>query len=197
MLSRKTLSMTIKTAGVAMLCAANFVAHAQWEKEPSMVMGVRLGVPLAKSGIEECPKLKGLDHIMSLCYEKNPYSNEMVSLRGTPDLGFFYSASLRVRDGDVSALSMNFHHDSFDDAVSMFTERYGRPQKIDPGTVTTIGGAVLRSQLLLWKGKEMNLTVLERVNDIDSSAAMFSDANMDKMRQLEESEKHKAAASKL
>lgn len=180
--------------------ALSIGAYAQtWTREPDTILGIKLGVPVASLALPTCPPRKGLfpDPLPTeLCILPYEYSseNKYSYLFGTPDLGLSYTATLFLFENEVLGLLLRLDQSKFEMMKAILIERYGKPTKIETLEVTTGAGAKFSSQEVIWEGKKINITAIEREVDFDKSSVKFTDQLLaGKVNAVNESKKKGAA----
>jgi hypothetical protein len=174
------------------------VSAQNWAHEPSSVFGLKLGEPVASSGIPACPRLRpGQGFPSELCIDAStPYADRVQMLNALP-IKESYSGSIHLVDGMVSALHVETNHDSYARLRAVLIERYGQPTKRESASVTSMGGVVLPSETLEWIGRSNSLHLFERFDRIDRSMAAFTNNVLTEKSAEKANQAVKDAASKF
>lgn len=172
-------------------------AAAIWESEPDTVLGISIGAPLAESGLPECAGAS-INVSGPLCVEKQPEPIGLQLPRQVSGDGIKYaSTSVRVVDGTLVSLSLDFKQFKFNDFVDMFVGKYGPPTADYSETVENRSGASFASRHLSWNGKHMTIQLIERFGKVDDSHAIFSDNAAVLKAKAARQDKARAEGSKL
>ncbi|NIF82789.1 hypothetical protein F3J24_04610 [Comamonas sp. Tr-654] len=191
-------------AVAALVCAPAFAQKAKktkgWAQEPDTVLGIKLGVPVASLALAECKSYSSTPPEGAQCVVKHEYGyrpDKVLNLIGMPDIGVHYATEIMVFDGFAKTLTLNLEHKDYPKIKDILIERYGKPQEQLKSDVTTGAGAVLSSESLMWKGKKMNLIVVERALSADKTAVFFTDLAVQAADLASRDKKSKDAASKF
>lgn len=171
-----------------------------WAQEPTSVLGIKLGVPLAELALAECESYSSTPPRDAPCTVKDKYNlqkGRFENLTGMPKIGVDYASSLNLHEGVVRSLVLKLDHKDFLKLRSILEERYGAPTQVERGTVTSGAGAVLNSDTLTWTGKKITLLLLERSVTVDSTYAIFTDKSVEAAESASQLQKSKDAASKF
>jgi hypothetical protein len=169
-----------------------------WTKEPSTVLGLRLGVPPEDGGLPSCQE--GVSHPASPCLSTvaNPLPGykPLLTIEGHP---FTYAAfSVSVDDsGVLSKITARMNHDRFAEFCNVLKERYGQPTSQVMSEAQSRSGPTYPNQSYVWSGKKITIVASERFESIDQSAVIFSDNAATARASATKEADHKNAASKL
>lgn len=152
------------------------IANAQWAREPSTILGVKLGQPLIASNLPDCP-IKSYEATVPCLITasvRGPNGAPLYSVGGHP---FTYASVSILTDGTgvVSQLKAWMKQEKFSEFRDALFARYGLPSKQSNENVQTRSGAVYPNQTAVWQGVSVNITALERFGKIDESVVIFSD----------------------
>lgn len=191
---------------IALACVSSIAAAEttpQWPQEPTAVLGIKLGVPLAASPLLSCPEYMPSEQERpppkDLCIRggDNPFGEPIRPVEGLPWKDIAITASVSLFDGRVESVSFDLRHDDYGKFKEILTTRYGPPMKRELLKATSYAGAVVDSEMLQWFGKTVSIGLLERSERIDRSAVNI----IHNALALQAQEKRKAAteeaASKL
>lgn len=151
----------------------------QWNKEPDNFMGIALNKPI---NLSNCPII--YDEILrqnivdemevrktnDVCIDstKSSYAG-FFYIRNTPRINISYTTIAMVENGVVNNISITFNQSDFEKFLNAFKIRYGEPTLTTNATATTLYGAKLESKVVFWQGKNMRISMYERLTKIDES----------------------------
>lgn len=157
---------------IGLSCAA--AGASEWAQEPTEIIGIKLGAPLS---LPPCAERRPFDRDWrppsSLCAVRTGvYDDRVQTLEGLPwnDIGI--SGSVGLYGGNVSYVMFTVGHDYYQRFKEMLISKYGQPHEIIPKAVTSRAGAVLSSEQLVWKGRDVEIVSLEREGRIDTAVVM-------------------------
>lgn len=164
-----------------------------WNQEPDTAIGIFIGKPLVP--IARCPDDYTVPN--SLCRADSIVDKSFVPLKGLPWRDLRISGSVWLMDDRVESINFTLNEGDFEKFRAILVERYGSPTADTTQSVTSNGGVTLPSRSLLWSGKRVTITYIQRSGSIDQSIASISDNALvaEHGRLLEE--KKKADASKF
>ena len=181
-----------------------------WSKEPSTVLGVKIGAALADQEIPPCPKISVRsptsrtnemvydDNHKELCWKDSLGYWGLWGLENTPSLGFGYVANMRLDDGGlvVSGLTIRTPIENYGKLKALLIERYGRPTEIGRQRYSNGFGAITSGEILVWRGRDIRLQVEEVGND-QHSQAWFSSQTLAARKAQQDAQSAKAKAGNL
>jgi len=170
-------------------------ATGSWAKEPSSFLGFKLGAPIAPELVPPCP-VSSIGSIYSNSDQKPPppalgcgrkevgsYSvptnnfdpatdgTKTIYMSNAP-LGFLLP-NLVVSEGVLQSINTTNRHSTinYKEVKAALITRFGNPTQTVPRKVKTVGGAEFNSELLIWSGKNV-LMSLDSLSDryFDSSS---------------------------
>ncbi|MDN8612756.1 hypothetical protein [Variovorax ginsengisoli] len=191
--------MNIRAVVAAAIFAAVPAAHAQWNQEPTSVMGVTLGAPAAS--IPMCPPLvqSNPDSYKTpsfICTDDIGYSPQTASLKGIP-FGFSRGGSVFFTNGAIASVHLLTGQVDYPRLKGMLVERYGPPMKTWTSQVTTTAGAVVSSEESTWSGPNVTILLSERARRADLSRAAFAFNALTAQAGADRAGENKANAGKL
>jgi len=149
---------------------------APWTREPDSFMGVSFNKKLEYS-LPACPKT--YEARGEMCREE-PYQTYYRIQHG-PEIGVGYQLGIMASNGAVDSFYLTTNSDRFEDLVTIFIEKYGKPSERIPQTVKTKGGAEFKDELILWKGKVVTIMIKKYDGDINTtSASLQSNASIER-----------------
>ncbi len=95
------------------------------------------------------------------------------------------------------ALLLNGKHDDYQEIRRLLVERYGEPTTVTPGTASNRMGATFSNETVIWLGKRLMLTLQERANKVDRTAAIFEYLPRVEKQIKQRNEQRKSDASKM
>lgn len=165
---------------VALACVSSIAIAAEttpWTQEPTAVLGIKLGVPLAASPLPSCPEYMPSERERpppkELCIRggDSPFGDRVRPIEGLPWKDMAITASVSLFDGKVESVYFELRHDDYGKFKEILTTRYGPPMKRDVSQVTSYAGAAVDSETLHWIGETASIVLIERSGRIDRSAA--------------------------
>ncbi|MGO4395744.1 hypothetical protein AB4Z46_30740 [Variovorax sp. M-6] len=152
--------------------------------------------------MKECPKSKILnmvDHELvkgaGTCYFIKQHGTYQVY--NSPDLGLGHMLTVETSDDKPIIFSFSFNKTKYDQAIDIFTARYGRPQKTNSEKVQTRAGEYFNSRANIWEGKILRIQLDEIGKDVRWSDAVI--VNLSAMNSINKKNREaaEAAARKL
>lgn len=144
-----------------------------WEKEPTSVMGIKIGEPLEEQMVH-CPshmaysmEFSDWKDIKEMCYDKkSEIGREIHNIQQVIPWGTSY---IIVNNEVVEGIILNFHHNFYDKIKLLFIEKYGEPTSSKISEYKNMSGAVLFGETLHWQGKNIFMNIIEYNGSFDSS----------------------------
>lgn len=163
----------ILAAAAIFLVPAHSAKPLAWAKEPATIFGLRLGDKISPSEVLDCggPAIAVDPPRFGFCKLNAKISGSM-DVAGF-SVSAFEAGHLAVEDGTATSLSIFSPHDRFDDIRSILVQRYGAPTLTSSFVVTTARGARFPAEKLVWRGKKLIITALERSGTADQSTVSF------------------------
>lgn len=190
---------------IALACVSSIAAAEttpEWSQEPTAVLGIKLGAPLAASPLPSCPEYMPSEQWKppkELCIRggDSPFGDRVRPIEGLPWKDIAITASVSLFDGKVESVYFDLRHDDYGKFKEILTTRYGPPMRRELSQVTSYAGAAVDAETLHWIGETASIVLIERSGRIDRSAANI----IHNALALQAHEKRKAAteeaASKL
>lgn len=105
--------------------------------------------------------------------------------------------SYGVIDGRMEGVTLFFKADEFDDLVTAFTAKWGKPTRVQSEPYHTQGGLKTTNTILTWSFAQGNLNLRHFGSSItDGTAAIYTTRYL-RAREAKETEKAKAAQSDM
>lgn len=186
-----------KFMGPALALCVTAAAAQQWAKEPTTVMGVTMGAPLAESGVPECEKSGGGYAPYGsgpFCYRIDKYSPDYLELSNTPIMA---AGSATLSAGRVAMITLRVSRDRFEEMLVLLNERYGKPTSTATEQVKTRAGAQFNSRDVNWRGRTVSILATEMCGKITESCVLFSHDALLKEKSETRNEAVRKDASKL
>jgi hypothetical protein len=163
-----------------------------WEKEPDAFLGVKLNEPFnvapcptkifgqyAKTEVLDYEAMKSLEGVClnttDPLYKYLKPESGPFKLAHLPALGVGYAASVHMKNGVVSKITIELKQSNFGVLLTAFKDRYGSPTSIESNTVKTTAGAEFNAADVTWKGKKLSISMYERMGKVDESYIVISD----------------------
>lgn len=183
---------TRPTTAPAAVAAAVEAPVQAWDKEPEAFLGIKFNEPLV---VQKCPvkplgqyvKTEYLDYeamksLEGVCldvtdslYKYQKPDGGTFKLAHLPALGIGYAASVHVKNGVVSKITIDLKQSNFGVLLTAFKDRYGVPTTVETNSVKTTAGAEFNAADVAWKGKLLSIYMYERMSKVDESYVVISD----------------------
>lgn len=185
----------ITAAALAALACSTFAQD--WPQEPDRAMGVMLGAEVAAAA----PVCSG-DVSRTICIAgPGPVPSIDAKYRqvnGAPDLGVpIWGTSVLLHDGRVRAFVFTAHERNWPALRSLLVERYGKPHRTELRRLSTTGGGVFDSEVLLWRGKRTEIEAHQRAGMVTEAGVSITDVALQRQHEAAGSASTKAGAGKL
>lgn len=177
----------MKTAiALAAALLSPLVATAQggWPQQPSDVMGIRLGAPLERAGIQPCDasnEVPGRVSTTTLCFHPlatlNRPERTFYTVHNAPDLGAgSQRVVLDVAYGQVAGILITGDAIRFDKVVAVLEARYGPATETLSSAVssrTSVASTTASSKR--WRGDRVTLEAVSPFGRADEFTVYWSD----------------------
>jgi hypothetical protein len=168
------------------------IAAAAWPQEPTAVLGIELGKPLA--GISQCGPSYA-QRPPGICALTDPTA-KLVLLTGIPIPSVGRGAA-HLHNGAVSMVTLMHPSTAYDNMLGILIERYGKPHQMETSVVTNLAGARLTSRQATWRGSRTLIVAHERIGNVTEGAVFFSDVELAAQERAATAADTKATAGKL
>ena len=193
----------IAIATTALLCPLIVAAQGTWTRQPTEVMGVRLGAPLESAGIQPCAASSaepGRLSTSTLCYRPlatpdRPARREQTfyAVHNAPDLGASdQRVFLDVAYGRVVGILLTGASTGFDKAVTVLEARYGPAMET---TRATSYGPTASTKV--WRGDKVTLEAISPFGRADEYAVYWTDLAAQAQKEGQIARESARIASKL
>lgn len=144
-----------------------------WVKEPSAIFGIAIGQPLDTDRIDKCggKRADPLKERVPACIMSDSSSGNLTLSDFPGDL--FDTGFIQTNDGVVASLLLKAPHSKFIEVRQLLIERYGKPTTFEMQTLQNGYGKKFSSEVMVWAGKSITLTVSERMSDTNVSGVYF------------------------
>jgi len=144
---------------IALVFFLTLCGSAQAWDEPDSFMGIKFWKPLNES-IPACPnKNYPYSPDRSKCWTQDIGRPMIQNAKIDDRLVYFF---VDLVDNSVASLDAYFHSSNFLKFAGIFKERYGAPTQTGSNQLKNLAGASFSSQVLLWKGKRLSISIQER-----------------------------------
>jgi hypothetical protein len=166
----------VTTTAMCMLAALSGAVAATWEQEPTAVIGIQLGVPLAdQPSLPPCPRapllpggtLLSPDHRhKGMCYPEPVFLGRLKVWNG-PDLGVGYWIEAVIDKDLVAGVDLAVVGSDRARMLDVLIARYGQPMQTVEKTYRNRLGATFVGKEYAWAGERVVLLFAEIGEDPD------------------------------
>jgi hypothetical protein len=147
---------------------------AGWPKEPDRIFGLKLGEPVDAREVRACGQ-DADEHQAAITFCRSDFIGGAWAVQSFP-IDEFREGFLSFDDGRAASLYVTAWHDDYLRVRALLLERYGKPTQSSVEAVRTKAGVPYKAERLVWRGKNVWLTLDEFSGKVDTTGITFSHA---------------------
>lgn len=168
-------AMIKKTAAAAIALFATGLSTAAWDREPTDVLGIKLGAPLQASAIKDCPQSEWMNKYRKLtefCIWHAMGDGSYRQIEAAP-IPFASSGSVMISNQVVEAVFLELLPADYEVMLQTLIKRYGEPTGITTRQLRLGNGAQINSRQASWEGAAVAIKLNEHASTVRRAQVGF------------------------